>query len=504
MSPTRTRRLLPRRVAVALALLLALSLGALVPTAGAQEPPEPKPEGSTRIVGGSQAPAGAWPSQVGLLYRSISNSFQAQFCGGTAISRSWVLTAAHCVTDGFGQPLAASSFDVLAGTQSLSGGGTRIAVVEVKVISGFEPAPSWHRDVALLRLDRPTSVPMQAMAAQGSAVVGGTGAVTTGWGTLAYEEEQYPALLQQVGVTLRTDAQCRDGIPGGQSGYGADYRAASMVCAGQTGKDSCQGDSGGPLVVNQGGTWTQVGITSWGDGCGGDFPGVYTRVAAFRSWIDSQIRYGPFGDATSFVRQTYADLFRRSPSNNELFFAVVALSEGDTTPAVFVRDLVQGDVYQRETGGVTRLYSALFLRNPDTSGLTYWWDQVTGRRSLQRIANIMASTPEFKDRYGSLDEGQYVDLVYQNVLHRSPDAAGRAFWVGELSSGRRTRGEVMVGFSEGSEYRGENAARVDVIISFFGLVRRVPRNGELATWQSQGNLALDRSLLGSTTYAGRF
>ncbi len=57
-----------------------------------------------------------------------------------------------------------------------------------------------------------------------------------------------------------------------------------MICAGEAGKDSCQGDSGGPL------TWSgkQVGIVSWGYGCGRDgYPGVYTETFAFLDWIDA-------------------------------------------------------------------------------------------------------------------------------------------------------------------------------------------------------------------------
>jgi len=48
------------------------------------------PEGS-RIVGGSVAARNQFPYQVALI---INNS---GFCGGSIISNTWVLTAAHCV-----------------------------------------------------------------------------------------------------------------------------------------------------------------------------------------------------------------------------------------------------------------------------------------------------------------------------------------------------------------------------------------------------------------------
>lgn len=53
------------------------------------------------------------------------------------------------------------------------------------------------------------------------------------------------------------------------------------MCSGfpEGGKDTCSGDSGGPLVTFENGRFTQIGVTSWGFGCGNRHnPGVFARI----------------------------------------------------------------------------------------------------------------------------------------------------------------------------------------------------------------------------------
>jgi len=60
------------------------------------------------------------------------------------------------------------------------------------------------------------------------------------------------------------------------------------VCSAQeicSNKNSCQGDNGGPIVADIGGDLGQLGVVSWGQGCGTlKFPGVYARQVNKNSW----------------------------------------------------------------------------------------------------------------------------------------------------------------------------------------------------------------------------
>lgn len=102
---------------------------------------------------------------------------------------------------------------------------------------------------------------------------------------------------------------------------------------------------------------------------------------------------------------------------------------------------------------VLRLYQAYFLRDPDSRGYAYWAEEFSSRRmSLGSISQSFSQSPEFVERYGSLSHSDFVKLVYQNVLGRSPDSKGLAHWVGALQVYPH-RGSVMIGFSESVEFQ---------------------------------------------------
>ncbi|MGH1493414.1 MAG: DUF4214 domain-containing protein [Acidimicrobiales bacterium] len=141
---------------------------------------------------------------------------------------------------------------------------------------------------------------------------------------------------------------------------------------------------------------------------------------------------------------------------------------------------------------VARLYLAYFLRKPDEDGFQYWAGIRESGRSLPQISEEFVGSNEFQMRYGSLSNQQFVQLIYSNVLGRSPDSSGLNHWVSVLNSGT-SRGDVMVGFSESEEFISNTAEEVKSIESdgpigrlYLAYFLRRPDDEGLEHWLNTG------------------
>ena len=107
------------------------------------------------------------------------------------------------------------------------------------------------------------------------------------------------------------------------------------------------------------------------------------------------------------------------------------------------------------TGVVFRLYNAAFSRLPDSNGLKNWINgNTSGGQTYASSAKEFAASQEFINRYGSnTTDTQYITTLYNNVLERSPDASGLAHYQSLLSSGSKSRGDLLLDFSESPENR---------------------------------------------------
>lgn len=117
------------------------------------------------------------------------------------------------------------------------------------------------------------------------------------WGPFPLINYKLSKILMQVQVPVVSIDECKESyqkIGKFNHEFQIDDR---VVCAGfmEGGKDACQGDSGGPLmlpVAEKNGSFPfyQIGIVSYGDGCGRpNLPGVNTNVQYFAGWIKQKI-----------------------------------------------------------------------------------------------------------------------------------------------------------------------------------------------------------------------
>ena len=206
-------------------------------------------------------------------------------CGGTLISDTHVLTAAHCTVNEY-----ATRISVLLGEHNIADDKfNRVDVAEIINHPNYD-SQTLDNDFSILRLSNPVTftneVSPACLPADMSNTYAGVTATVTGWGDLSTGGPS-PDVLQEVDVTVTTNAECNNA-------YGGEI-TKNMVCAGDPGEDSCNGDSGGPLVAPENSRQAvvvtpskkllklilknrQIGVVSWGSDCGLEgFPGVYAR-----------------------------------------------------------------------------------------------------------------------------------------------------------------------------------------------------------------------------------
>ncbi|XP_055060599.2 transmembrane protease serine 3 [Misgurnus anguillicaudatus] len=234
-----------------------------------------RPAVRSRIVGGNISSLGQVPWQVSLYYQN------QHICGGSIISDSWILTAAHCVY-GFSQP---ALWAVHAGILDQPVSGLGAASVEKIIYNANYQRERLSYDIALIKLKVPLSfndsdqlAPI-CLPSYGETFETGQMCVISGWGATTDGGESSIS-LQMAQVPLLSKHKCRR--PG---------LTSWNICAGylQGGAGTCQGDSGGPLACRRS-VWTLVGAASNAQSCGQkNKPGVYTSITHSLTWIHQQM-----------------------------------------------------------------------------------------------------------------------------------------------------------------------------------------------------------------------
>jgi len=277
----------------------------------------------------------------------------APYCGGTAIGKRWILTAAHCIHDEIlnlmvkrlGISVSKKDIVVVLGMHNwrLVDQGHETTWVKYNVVEAFIPPEfrdqqdqqtTWNRkfDIGLLQLDSdilsvrsigPACLPKTPIDYSGKQ---GT---TTGWGRTGEPGELHvqskSEVLRKAELTVYPKNVCDKAYLAYTSKDPKifEYQMCANPLDNQPPQGNCAGDSGGPLLYkNEADEIVVIGVVSWAgtiwdtvgkapsqapvtNKCSDrNNPMVYTRVSYFLDWIKGIINHNGGFKKSSKIEET--------------------------------------------------------------------------------------------------------------------------------------------------------------------------------------------------------
>jgi len=271
-----------------------------------------------RLTSGSFANQGQFPYQV-RVNAEFTNGLIA-VCGGSILTASWVVTAAHCITTSPTITVKEEQIKtvvVIAGENTISSPSKeRQTSIAEKLVTPLEYDPNCYTyDIALILLKKdfelnsfvsPIIVPKEA-----NFVSAGSKCLISGWGKTKNDGDLSDK-LRWGEVRIVKQSVCQKQI--------SFNLTSTRVCAGilQSDVSACKGDSGGPLVCEDTANKTYLqGITSFSSGsedCGNfKTPVVYTAVASYYKWINCVVESKDRNENVSLKCNNFIKKIKRGP-----------------------------------------------------------------------------------------------------------------------------------------------------------------------------------------------
>ncbi|XP_055545331.1 phenoloxidase-activating factor 3-like [Wyeomyia smithii] len=249
-------------------------------------------DSSERIAFGKNAKVFSYPWMALLI--DINEQIR---CGGTLITESYVLTAAHCnrppiATVRLGENDITKKIDCndFDGEESDCADPPQNIGVSRFIRHPMYSSSKRRNDIALIKLAEPAklSYSVKTICLPIGPMVRNPlpkEMIITGWGFT--EKRRTSNVLQYATVPILENNRCASTLAKLNDAITLDD--SSQLCAGGVNKvDNCAGDSGGPLqYFSRTSAAVQYGIVAFGvDSCGDKTaPGVYTRVSYYIDWI---------------------------------------------------------------------------------------------------------------------------------------------------------------------------------------------------------------------------
>ena len=116
-------------------------------------------------------------------------------------------------------------------------------------------------------------------------------------------------------------------------------------------------------------------------------------------------------------------------------------------------------------GQVFRIFQAVFDRAPDVGGFTNFVNSIqAGVLTAQEVTAEFVASPEFQATFGDLNDTDFVELLFTNVLPGNMDQQGRADFIEALGNGTLTRAQMVAELADSQELRNSTAEAADAFV----------------------------------------
>jgi len=191
-------------------------------------------------------------------------------------------------------------------------------------------------------------------------------------------------------------------------------------------------------------------------------------IAEFVTSAEFQQTFGAL-DNQGFVEQLFRNVLDREGDAGGIAAFTASLDSGRERASVVTEFANSAEFFQLMTppsaafstnviihpaeAQVFRIYQAVFNRDPDEAGFTAFTNSIQASvLTAEEITAEFVASAEFQLTYGNLENAEFVELLFTNVLPGNMDAQGRADFTEALDAGTLTRAGMVAEFVDSFEF----------------------------------------------------
>lgn len=188
----------------------------------------------------------------------------------------------------------------------------------------------------------------------------------------------------------------------------------------------------------------------------------------------------------NFVEQLYSNFLGRTPAEAETTYWVEQIDNNILNAAQITQFFIDSPEFSESVSSILKLFYTALGRTPNPDGLAYWLEQYHQGDSLEHITASIVNSDEFQNNFASLDNGDFIEQLYQVAFNRSADQEGKDAWLDAMENGL-TRAEMVQLFAASDELSYYKDSEIKVLLDYYGILNIRPSQEEIDAALTENN-----------------